>query len=337
MKKIGKSSTLLAQLLPFPARVARRKEFYWLNQKISSIYVQQVAPGLEKILRLNTGLKELKVIARHSPEQAARFNFLESDLDLAIILPHWSKVQVTEVLRQVEWARVALPFLGELEFYEPEEWELKQTIRRDHAPIISLVWKLRKWVWQHHKFCTATASYHRQKALRSIQWIKKDLGLQEDPNPNQPTAEPNTNERSQISELFLKIGSLRTLAEPTPGRPSPRGKSEFLEWELGIHGSHFQSPFFLELPASALPGMLALLPGGSAVPDSDPDLIKKLRKNEELSRLFAALCLEEYLTFQSVKREMHSRSGSIDRRWERELFDEIQLYWRGPKIVQTPV
>lgn len=323
MIKTARVAHLFSPLLTPLARLTRRNEFRWVNRRISETYTQALVPMIERKLRFSTGLIELKVIARHTDIQVKRFNFLESDLDITLLLPKWSKSSISLAQNHYERLKKILPFLGEAELYEPSEWELKKLVHTDFNDLAQTIWKLRKWGWQKKAFDTAKTSYHCQKAERSIQWIRHDLGL--DPGELYPSDE----DRKKIVALLLSFLpeveiSISKSESPSLSKSHLSKRSSFLEWELGVLDAPFQGTFYLEFETQDLVRFLGILPGGSYLFYPLTQSVLDVRKENEIGSKLAALSLSEYLLLQSVKRS--ADATQVNPEWERELTANLSQY-----------
>lgn len=324
-----------ANVLTLPAAIARRRQLRWFNSFISRAYRMHLTPWLESRLADRLGDPTLKVKPRHSVHQEDRFNVFESDLDLSILL-QGSDEKFLENLKRLylSW-RKFLPFLGEVEIHEPWEWNQRQQLLEEYPRLLRTFWSLRKWVWAEDKWRCSTTHYHQRKALRSAFWIRQDLGLK----PGHTWPAPSECRKIGKAVVSAVIADWDAVSELSP-LSSLQGfarRSDYLGWILREgSGGETAQPFCLEMAENELFLLLAILPDGHWIWPEGANELARCRKHPAIARLHGALCLNEYLIFQSVKRTSDAPPDEAQLRWESFLLETLQQIGHRPSFDLAP-
>lgn len=313
---------LATYALALPAAIARRPELKWMNRGVSTFYRRTLTPWLEKSLSRQLREPGLKLRSRHSVHQEDRFNLFESDLDFSVLLPSPSSSgRIVQELksRYLSWRRL-LPFLGEIEIYEPWEWELREKLLAD-SRLLKVLWNLRKWLWVEEKHRKASSPYYVNKAEYSTRWIRRELGL----DPGSPW--PESSESNKIGQALMTAltPAMSEAREASLEAPSGfRRRSDYLGWFL-LHGLRNETGerFALSLDSDELLTALAILPDSQWVWPEGIESLRTLRGLPQVARLHGLVCLNEYLIYQSVKRTSEVPPGDSQNTWENYLLSAI--------------
>lgn len=291
------------------------RAFRPFHQNVKKAYKNKILPWIQSRLPQGFSLKVREGLL-HNPD----FNVFTSDLDLAIVFERESdEERLQECLDKIASLRRTFPFLGELEVYSVQEWNLKIKAEAKHQQIVKFVRSLRKLGWQEDAFKKAKTTYHRQKALQSIQAILDEIV----PSDQRVRAEATGN-LARISKWVE-----RRLDEILPSIPdisySWAEKKETDPWysyylQIMISVRPLEGALVLSIP-TAVRLTACLPPGHDPLPLIDP-WAKALRHNSQIGEIYKTLCLHEYVTCQSVMRVEGNCSREM-RHWLESLRSEL--------------
>lgn len=269
-----------------------------LNEAIRISYIHLVTPALGVLLNLRAPSMRIRVVSRHSVRRRQEFNVFLSDLDLTLI----TEVDLTardleRHFRLYHFLKGCIPFLGELEVYTRGEWQVQRQIKEEEKAIIDFTSDLRKLRWQLDTLELSSSDYHRFKARRAIDKLRRRLGI-ETPTGGRDFAEISEGVAKFIDRIGLEC--TKSLAPIT-------GFSDFLAWPLENAPAEF----------------IAILPDGLKIAKRDYEAISDLRENPAIAKQLSALAAHELLLCRSKRR---ISPGESDPRWEALLSRLIQKY-----------
>ena len=124
------------------------------------------------------GSLEINILVRNSSLGPGKFNLFLSDLDLSIIVPINSNIQLFEAISDafLLWRR-CFPFIGEIEIYTQVEISEIQNARKCIKFQDHVVRTIRKLRWMNESFARAQTPYHRYKARRAAAICCFKLGI----------------------------------------------------------------------------------------------------------------------------------------------------------------
>ena len=262
------------------------KDYPEFNELLRQIILRVEVPLIKLLLRFSGAAQ---VIPRHSVHQRHVFNTFMSDLDFTIV----GQEKHFPFLDQVcGGLRKFFPNLGEVEFYEPLEWEELLGLQYSSQYVLwEKIYLLRKLSWQNTKLEKAKTSYERVKQSRAIELTRTRL------NQFNPILTGD--------EIFPELQSYAV----SHSYYFPRS-SGFLEHEITIETGHdlvFQS---LQL-ANAF---IYILPESNEVfPESELNQFKYLLVRKEY-----------YLTKTSMRLKLIRQADvdvSKDKSWIKDLLD----------------
>lgn len=273
----------------------RSKIFIPLHLNIQKFYQRRALKWISSyVLRGTKGL-ELKV--RGNLVHGERFNVFLSDLDLALVFSGTDQDVKLATLR-LENLRRILRFLGELEIYSIQEWNLKLRTEREFSEQLNFVRNLRKIRWQENAQGSAKSSYHRYKARMSIRKCIEQLipslsgtqKIQVKASGNLIGLSELINQR--IHEIFPEVPGIRF--DWIKHRPIEPWYSYYFDCRFGED---------LKLDPSALVKLISVTPPGHDRVQVLEDWVEKLRMvNPEISLLYRSFCAYEWVICKSVSR-----------------------------------
>jgi len=262
------------------------KDYPEINEFLRQIILRVEVPVIKFLLRFSGAAQ---VIPRHSVHQRYIFNSFMSDLDFTVVAQekHFS------FLDHVYWGlRKVFPNLGEVEFYQPHEWEELLGLQYSpHYVLWEKIYLLRKLSWQQSKLHKAKTSYEKVKQARAI-----ELTL------------------NRLNQFKFPLSGDEIFPELHPYSVShsyyfPRS-SGFLEHEITIESGH--DLVFKSLPLANT--FIYILPESHEVfPDSELNEFKYLLVRKEY-----------YLTKTSMRlKKIRQTDGDIskDESWIKDLED----------------
>lgn len=228
-----------------------------------------------------------RVEIRQSARQPGGFDLLSSDVDLAFVI----RAELTPpALARARKAHARLqrviPWTGELEIYTEREWETRRELYADFAPLLDLIWLLRKWAWQEAARARARTGYHRRKAERSLARIREHLGVAD--AAGLPRA---------VSAMLARFGI--PFAPPGDELEYDSDFSGFLEWRFARSDHPMAMPGALRLEPGLALAFAAVLPEGELHLPKARDLVFRARENPATSRAHVAVCAAEALLSSS--------------------------------------
>ncbi|MDR3607776.1 MAG: hypothetical protein P4M08_10390 [Oligoflexia bacterium] len=294
------SNPALAKFLELASGATRSGLFLPFNEAVRWGHRKWVIPVIERKLRRELALPELRLISRNSVLEKGVFNLFESDVDLSVILPSGraDASACARAIAVVSGLRDFLPFVGELEIYEDWEDRLAEVMWRRNPVLLSRIKSLRKWRWQISALSAANSGYHRKKALRSIQRIRRSLGLA--PGLSQPSFDDGREIARRLDDALNGYFSCRP---EIPGHLSP-GHSNYLQWSLSadVPAQPMDSIFAIINTPDSLLRLAAVLPDGVSIFPEQKESIIALRADAGISRCLFWVSLNEWLLARSVLR-----------------------------------
>jgi hypothetical protein len=305
---------LLTAVLYGGARLSRKKVFIVPNEISRQIYLHLITPVMELYLRASTPLR-IRLLPRHSVLSSRHFSVFESDIDYSLIF--YGSASQAELLRLQKKFRVLqkiLPFVGELEIYADWEQRLKSSVLPEHTKLLELIHLLRKWTWQLSSMEMAPTKYHREKARRSIDSIRRRLGLEV--GAVEPASEDILSLQTQINAILQPV---------TVAATGIHSVSHFLGWTITTSERERETPFLLTLRAETAIAFLSILPNMSEHQETWRELLRIEREKPAIKALFLAVCVQEFILIQSVRRRGEEAKAASLAKWSECLLENIRL------------
>lgn len=272
----------LTQCLYIAGKATHSARWTFLHEIFRKFYLRFFCPLFEPYLQRISATNGFRLIPRHSIEEVGGFNVFFSDLDFTLVFKDLPSENLrSRVLQSYFKSAQRIKFLGELELYSEDEWELRKRLKSAFSDLFDSIWNLRKWHWQKNSLLESRSPYHLYKTQRSIQRVKTKLNI-----PFPSSFDDSSNDISDLVDPLLSR-LLPFAIWNGPGTAQKlSGRSGYLGWQL----SHV-NPIFI-----------ALLPDGDRVCPASTQVLDSLRAIPEVGNRFAALCIFDVFLILSKKR-----------------------------------
>ncbi len=142
--------------------------FLPFNRTVSKFYCHVLTPLIGQVVK--TQLKKpFRILARQSAKSGVGFNPLFSDLDIAFVFGNSAERSDYSVARRAIFnLKRMLPFLGELEIFNDEEWNRRQNLIDKNQIPFQLIRDIRKTYWLYLDLGQLKSPYHKHKVRRAL-------------------------------------------------------------------------------------------------------------------------------------------------------------------------
>lgn len=269
------------------ANTLSHPRFFQLHQFVRAMVIRHIIPRLEHSLGAT-------LILRHSAQEPAlRYNFLFSDFDFDLVLENDQIGQSHQYCLRYRKMKALLPFLGEIEVYSKQDWELKRDCIKHSCGWYELFKAFRKIGWLEDTASAYQTSYHKLKRSRALKNALVDLGA------------PNI--KSTASSYTAGFETLRRRLPISPMVDAPVFESDpFYCQYLAVRLSHTaidQNARTVVLSPSEAISLLSLIPIDiSLLCAGSCQLINKMRLLPGITSIWRSLATIELLTIEAFLR-----------------------------------
>lgn len=329
MKEFLRASYFEALFLA--ANVTDSRPFWGIHEIIRKFYLYPFTDVLEKYLKERVQCPALTLVPRHSVVRNGEFRIFLSDLDLSAILPQaCGKSEIMKLGAQHRFLKSLFPFLGEMEIYFKEEWDLKESLEARFRDFFLSLRDLRKLSWQKTVLRNAASRYHRYKAVRAITKILMTRGV---PQGNEAGAGEDDYRRlsagiQRATEDVLNIHCGKNWKDSCASSDSDSVWAPYLGCALSIRPTENTREIILD-PALRV-ALLAMIPATARLDEVGPltESIARIRKMEGFQRIRSSLLAWELAQFRGFVRSAQSTEAWVTERraiMEEELKASVTL------------